>query len=252
MKPIEKLILRKRSRLTKRARMVFSIAIRDQYRAVLHALDHYSIAQLKEILPQIISQEPITNAFDKTYTSATEIATTWRKQLLPPQKDGVEEMYTEHFKKKLREFARTRAASRVTSITDTTRQRIESVINMSIEEGASVSTMRDIITTSIIDDYKEFTPARAQLIAQTEMVTSSNEAAILAARSTGLETRNFWSTSGLPNVRDSHLQAEADSNDSGGVADGEPFSNGLLYPGDPNGPPEEVCNCHCTLLIEIV
>lgn len=27
----------------------------------------------------------------------------------------------------------------------------------------------------------------------------------------------------------------------------EPFSNGLMYPGDPSGPPEEVCNCRCTM-----
>lgn len=28
---------------------------------------------------------------------------------------------------------------------------------------------------------------------------------------------------------------------------GEPFSNGLMYPGDPSGPPEEVYNCRCTM-----
>ena len=27
----------------------------------------------------------------------------------------------------------------------------------------------------------------------------------------------------------------------------EPFSNGLMYPGDPSGPPEEVYNCRCTM-----
>lgn len=27
----------------------------------------------------------------------------------------------------------------------------------------------------------------------------------------------------------------------------QPFSNGLMYPGDPSGPPEEVYNCRCTM-----
>lgn len=32
---------------------------------------------------------------------------------------------------------------------------------------------------------------------------------------------------------------------------GEPFSNGCMYPGDPNGPPEEVYNCRCTEVAHI-
>ena len=68
--------------------------------------------------------------------------------------------------------------------------------------------------------------------------------------------------------QDSYARAEADgiilakewisTNDSRtrhshAVLDGEtrpidtPFSNGLMYPGDPNGKPEEVWNCRCAL-----
>ena len=69
--------------------------------------------------------------------------------------------------------------------------------------------------------------------------------------------------------QDSYARAEADgiilertwlaTNDSRtrhshAVLDGEtrpidtPFSNGLMYPGDPNGRPEEVWNCRCTVV----
>lgn len=72
--------------------------------------------------------------------------------------------------------------------------------------------------------------------------------------------------------QDSYARAEADgiilertwiaTNDSRtrhshAVLDGEtrpidtPFSNGLMYPGDPNGRPEEVWNCRCTLVAKV-
>lgn len=31
----------------------------------------------------------------------------------------------------------------------------------------------------------------------------------------------------------------------------EPFSNGCMFPGDPQGPPQEVYNCRCTLLAKV-
>ena len=93
-------------------------------------------------------------------------------------------------------------------------------------------------------------------------VTGMNEtAAIRNARTmvTGAENKGR---------QDSYARAEADgiilertwiaTNDSRtrhshAVLDGEtrpidtPFSNGLMYPGDPNGRPEEVWNCRCTV-----
>ena len=196
-------------------------------------------------------------AFEKTYVQAASIAMMWRKELIPPQKDGVDDMYQTHFEKSLVHYARVKAGSRITNITGTTKDLIESAVEsatqQAMNDGLSVNATRDLILEYMKDSYKEFTSGRAQTIAQTEMNTAANEAAFEAGKSTGLETRKFWSTSGLDNTRESHLQAEADSIDQGGLAEDEAFSNGLMFPGDPGGDwPEEVCNCRCCLLIEIV
>jgi hypothetical protein len=252
MKQIERQVIRKRAALIRKGRYVFASAIRDQYQAVIKALSMYTPGQVKEHLPFLVKEEPIQQAFEKMYVQAADIAMMWRKNLIPPKKDGVEDVYKMHFVANLKTFARHKTASRVTGITETTRERIAQAIDYAMEEGIGVPSMTDLIIENVARDYKEITVARSQMIAQTEMITASNEASMEAGRSTGLETHKFWSTSGLGNVRDSHMEAEQDSNDVGGYADGELFSNGLLYPGDPNGPPEEVINCHCCLLLEIV
>ena len=84
------------------------------------------------------------------------------------------------------------------------------------------------------------------------MISASNQASEFAADSTGYDYLKFWSTSGLPNIRETHLEAEKYSDDKGGLKPDETFPNGLLYPGDPNGAAEEVINCRCTLMHEIV
>lgn len=252
MKQIERQIIRKRLTLIKKGRTVFASAIREQYQQAINAVGIYPLEQLKDGIKEEITESPIRNAFEKMYVQADSIADIWRKHLIPPKKDGIDDMYRAHIAANLKTFARHKTASRVTGITETTRDRIAQAIDNAMEEGAGVVTITDRIIDNIKKDYKEFTQARANLIAQTEMVTASNEASLEAGKSTGLEIRKFWSTSGLPNVRESHMSAEIDSNDVGGYADGETFNNGLMYPGDPSGSPEEVCNCHCCLLLEVV
>ena len=53
-----------------------------------------------------------------------------------------------------------------------------------------------------------------------------------------------WETVGDDRVRDSHYLCESQHI----IPMDQPFQNGLQFPGDPNGGPEEVCNCRCNLV----
>jgi len=92
------------------------------------------------------------------------------------------------------------------------------------------------------------------LIAQTEMITASNQASQYGIDSTGLEYRKFWSNSGLKGVRASHDFAQ--NNYPNGIAKNDVFDMGngntMRFVGDPQGVAEEVINCRCTTLYEVL
>jgi hypothetical protein len=100
---------------------------------------------------------------------------------------------------------------------------------------------------------------RGLTIAQTESVTAlragQNEAIAQAVELGEVErefTKKFWDSSGRPNVRETHRQADIQYRD--GIPFDEPFIVGgypLMYPGDPRGPAKEVIRCHCHQIVEI-
>jgi hypothetical protein len=57
--------------------------------------------------------------------------------------------------------------------------------------------------------------------------------------------RKGWNTAHLDNTRETHLENEALSDSENGIPIDETWPNGLDYPSDPSGPPEEVINCRC-------
>lgn len=66
------------------------------------------------------------------------------------------------------------------------------------------------------------------------------------AESDGIILERIWLATNDSRTRHSHA-----------VLDGEtkpidaPFSNGLMYPGDPNGEPSEIYNCRCALIAKV-
>ena len=60
------------------------------------------------------------------------------------------------------------------------------------------------------------------------------------------DVRKVWVATKDKRTRDTHAALDGES-----MGIDQPFSNGLQYPGDPNGPPEEVINCRCAMLMRI-
>ena len=82
--------------------------------------------------------------------------------------------------------------------------------------------------------------ARAERIARTESGAAANSAKFEGYRQLGVE-QTEWVAVLDQFTRDSHDHLHGTRANVG-----EPFGNGLMFPLDPGGPPEEIVNCRCT------
>ena len=82
--------------------------------------------------------------------------------------------------------------------------------------------------------------------ARTAMTGAQNSGRMDAyerAEELGIELEKEWLATMDKHTRDSHVELDGEH-----VPMDEPFSNGLMYPGDPKGDPSEVYNCRCTMI----
>lgn len=63
----------------------------------------------------------------------------------------------------------------------------------------------------------------------------------------GIVLKKVWMATPDERTRESHLLLDGEE-----VEYNKEFSNGLMFPGDPGGAPEEVYNCRCTMVTDIV
>lgn len=94
---------------------------------------------------------------------------------------------------------------------------------------------------------------RGETVARTESMAALNQSNVEAyqqAIDSGAirrqDVRRVWVSTADGRTRDSHREMDRES-----VGIDQPFSNGLMYPGDPNGPASEVINCRCTMLVRV-
>jgi HK97 family phage portal protein len=125
----------------------------------------------------------------------------------------------------------------ITSVNETTANRIADVIREMVGNGDTP----EAIGREIRDLYN-LRDEQATLIGRQEVGSALNGGRFIQMTEEGV-TQHEWLSSRDDRVRDSHRELDGET-----VAIGEAFSNGLAYPQDPAGPPEETINCRCVSL----
>lgn len=120
----------------------------------------------------------------------------------------------------------------------TTRTRLTAMLQEKFAAGATQKELTDAIQA----EFGFYERYRAARIARTESGIAGNSGIHEGMVQAGVKEKR-WISSRDAKVRDTHIVADGQQ-----VGIDEPFDVGgtlLDYPGDPNGPPEEIINCRC-------
>ncbi len=128
------------------------------------------------------------------------------------------------------------AAESVKSILDTNLADVRAVILAGVDEGLTVPQ----ISKRLRDFYSDRSSMKAMRVARTEVTQSAGYAQHESAAQGGVMHKHQWLSSRDDRVRDSHISLDGEEKMLN-----EPYSNGLMYPGDPSGDPAETIQCRC-------
>lgn len=124
------------------------------------------------------------------------------------------------------------------------RQHINSAITQGVLQGESIPKI-----ASRLQKVTDMNRSAAIRNARTMMTSAQNrgrEDGYDDLRKKGVELREKWIATLDSRTRDSHRWLHGTYKDEAGY-----YANGLMYPGDPSGAPEEVYNCRCTEIAEV-
>lgn len=133
-------------------------------------------------------------------------------------------------------FVKTYVGKKISSITKTTRDWVVGVIGLGTQRGDTLDTIANQIETL----GPGFGKDRSYTISRTEVIGASNYASWAAADASTFVTRKQWISSRDERVRDSHQRLDGETQELK-----KPYSNGLMFPGDPRGTVSELVKCRC-------
>lgn len=135
------------------------------------------------------------------------------------------------------------SGSQIVNIAATTQKNVSGIISKSYEAGLSIPDTAKAIRVGM----QEASPARAKLIARTELAGAVNGGSLASVQIVSAATGDRYHKEWLVGFGARHPRHETYTGlDGQKVGLDELFDVGgeqLEYPGDPAGSPEEVCNC---------
>ena len=122
-------------------------------------------------------------------------------------------------------------------VNNTTLNKLRNTLIEALENGESIKKIAERVEEifGFAEDY------RNEMIARTEIISATNYGAYEAIQQSGLVTKKIWIATIDERTRDTHEAIDGEV-----VEFEEEFSNGLQFPGDPDGELDEIINCRCT------
>ena len=142
------------------------------------------------------------------------------------------------------DFMKRKAGGRIVSIHGTTLDDVMRIVNQGFAEGASVGK----IASGIRKIAPQLSRSRAEIIARTETHAGANAGSFAAADDIGVPMQKVWVAVEDDRTREEHRQADGQTVDM--EKDFTVASEGLQFPGDPDGSAGNVIACRCACIYE--
>ena len=127
-------------------------------------------------------------------------------------------------------------ADAITSILDTSKAAVKDIILNGVSQ--NLNTVE--IAKNLRQFYDDQSKWKSMRVARTEVGAAAGYGQRSAAEQSGVVNSHQWVSSRDDRVRDLHQEVDGET-----VPLDESYSNGLSFPGDPSGDPEEIINCRC-------
>ena len=124
------------------------------------------------------------------------------------------------------------------------KQKIDSVMLQGILQGESIPNLAKRLDRVTASGYKA--SIRNARTMTTGVENAGHADAYQRASDMGIDVKQVWLATLDDRTRHSHREMDGET-----IEPGETFSNGLRYPGDPYGEPEEIYNCRCRVISQV-
>lgn len=146
--------------------------------------------------------------------------------------------FNEEWTRQIIEYFNLHLLESVQSIDETTRKHILKILERGFREAWSNDEMAKAINDKL------YMKNRAVKIVRTESTRAAGYGVMIGANDYDYEVQKEWISIPDNRRRHSHAHVEGELRDLD-----KPFSNGLMFPGDPEGPADETIFCRCTMAV---
>ncbi len=246
----------KRDRWERKWHLLIRNVLNKEFKKLTYRIDVTNYMDL-QLPAKIMEREPIEKIMVSLYTT---VGLNFAKESFQSLKAESQAMIfkaeepVDKWVAFLRNYAKTKAGKRITSIAESGREQaikiIKTKLEQSINEGLGADETARIIRKGLIEEGQIINQWRALRIARTEIVTASNQGAMQGARDTDLPMEKYWIATYDSRTRDTHEIME-EQNPKDMEEDFQVGDYQMDSPGDPDGGPEETINCRCSIAFEV-